>query len=558
MNRLAPKLFTLLAMTVVTKDIEAQDPPQVLAPTTSIAFQSTPLDSKRWTRERIWNWYQNQAWPCGFNYVPAHSISYTEMWMPYNFDARKIDRELARAKTDGFNCARVVLSFVVWEHDPQAFKNRLAQFLEVCAKNGISVMPALFDDCVFGHTEDPIYGQQPVVVPGWYANGWTPSPGHKIVRDNKQWPRLEKYVRDIIGTFKNDKRVWIWDLYNEPTNSGMGDVTVPLVKNVFDWARDIDPVQPLTCDVFGTPKMQRLALDRSDILTFHNYDAGPDLQANIDQLQLASRPIICTEWLNRPRQSTPAISLPIFARENVGAMHWGYINGRTQTNFPWGAKPGIESPKLWQHDLYRSEFTVESIPAGGYGFGTEYDPNATQIRPYNAGEIALFRQTIAAMKAAPRPKSGRENFLVPTALLHEAGNVWRYTTQRPMGDWKSAVFSDAAWKTGAAGFGTDAPNTWPRTDWNTSEIWLRRSFELKKVPKALTLHTHYDEDIEVWLNGQPIFEGKGYTQNYQAISLPAHALAALKTGQNILAVYCRQSSGGQYVDAGLSVPSDPM
>ncbi len=528
---------------------EAPDtPPQIV----SQAAHSTPLDSKRWTTDRIWNWYQNQAWPCGFNYLPANTISYTEMWMPYNFDPAQIEKELAMAKADGFNCARVVLPFVVWEHDPAAFKKRLGEFLTICDRNGIKVMFALFDDCAFGHTTDPIYGPQPVVVPGWYANGWTPSPGHKIVRDQTQWPRLEKYVKDVIGSYKNDKRVWIWDLYNEPTNFGLGDTTVPLVNKVFDWAREIEPIQPLTCDVFGTPAMARLALDRSDITSFHNYDPAPNLEANIEQLELAGRPIICTEWLNRAQQSTPQNCLTILAKHNVGAMHWGYVNGRTQTNFPWGSLAGKPSPKLWQHDLYASEYTVESIPAGGYGFGPLYDLKPAPYQPYDAAEIALFKQTIKDAAAKPRPQHSSQKWILPTALVHDANNIWRYTTTPPNGDWKSVNFDVTNWKSGEAGFGTDAPNAWPRTDWSGENIWLRRSFTLEKVPTALTLYAHYDEDIAVFINGVEAFAKAGYTQSYQKIELSAAALKALKAGENVIAVSAHQTTGGQYVDVGLA------
>lgn len=120
MKFLKPLLaMTLLAsLAVDVAETEAQGAPPVVA-----AVQSTPLDAKRWTQGRIWRWYGGQPWPCGFNYIPAHSISYTEMFMPYNFDAAKIEAELSLAKADGFNCARVVLPFVVWEtvadHDAQ-------------------------------------------------------------------------------------------------------------------------------------------------------------------------------------------------------------------------------------------------------------------------------------------------------------------------------------------------------------------------------------------------------------------------------------------------------
>ena len=169
----------------------------------------------RWSVERANEWYQNQPWPVGFNYVPANAISYTEMWMPYCFDTSLIAKELALAEDIGFNCLRVVLPFVVWEHDPDAFKTRLNEFLDVCDRYGMKVMFTLFDDCAFGsdtNTTDPSYGKQPEVLKGWYANGWTASPGHNMVRNPETHPRLEKYVKDIISSFRDDPRVWVWDL----------------------------------------------------------------------------------------------------------------------------------------------------------------------------------------------------------------------------------------------------------------------------------------------------------------------------------------------------------
>jgi hypothetical protein len=90
-----------------------------------------------WSKAKASGWYAEQRWPCGFNYIPANAISYTEMWMPYCFDAGFIDRELALAEAIGFNCLRVVLPFVVWEHDPEAFKGRLETFVDVCDKRGV-------------------------------------------------------------------------------------------------------------------------------------------------------------------------------------------------------------------------------------------------------------------------------------------------------------------------------------------------------------------------------------------------------------------------------------
>jgi hypothetical protein len=245
------------------------------------------------------------------------------------------------------NCLRVVLPFVVWEHDPEAFKKRLDAFLGICDRHGIRVMFALFDDCVFGPISDPEYGPQPEVVEGWYANGWTPSPGHRIVRDSTQWPRLEKYVRDLVGSFASDRRVWVWDLYNEPTNGGLGDVSIPLVEKAFAWARDVDPDQPLTVGQWnGDAALNRVIYRNSDIITFHDYGPAEHLSQHIADLKNHDRPIVNTEWLNRGNGSLVATCLPVFGKEKVGCLHWGLVNGKTQTDLNWGHRPGQPDPEV--------------------------------------------------------------------------------------------------------------------------------------------------------------------------------------------------------------------
>lgn len=339
----------------------------------------------QWPPEKAWDWYNRQPWPCGFNYIPADAISYTEMWMDYCFNPDKIDKELRLAQDVGFNCTRVVLPFIVWEHEPEAFKERLAKFLELCHNRSIRVMFALFDDCGFGPLVDPVYGRQPEVIPGWYGNGWTPSPGYALVRDRQAWPRLEKYVKDLIERFKDDARLWVWDLYNEPTNGVaigqmwimLGDVSIPLVEKVFRWAREINPSQPLTLGKWNeNPGLNEIAYHWSDIITFHNYSDPEALEKEIAVLKLHGRSLICTEWMNRGTGSTVAGCLPIFQREAIGCMHWGLVNGKTQTHLNWGHLPGESEPEVWQHDLYRQDHTA-------------YDP----------AESSAFREAIKTVAA---------------------------------------------------------------------------------------------------------------------------------------------------------------
>jgi hypothetical protein len=39
---------------------------------------------------------------------------------------------------------------------------------------------------------------------GWYAWAWSPSPGHSLVIDERTHPRLEKYVKAVMGRFKKE------------------------------------------------------------------------------------------------------------------------------------------------------------------------------------------------------------------------------------------------------------------------------------------------------------------------------------------------------------------
>jgi hypothetical protein len=325
-----------------------------------------------WSEEKAIQWYAMQPWPCGFNYVPANAISYTEMWMPYCFDTLFIAKELDLAEDIGFNCLRVVLPFVVWEHNPDAFKKRLTEFLRICDDHGMKVMFTLFDDCAFGsdsRTENPSYGKQPEVINGWYANGWTASPGHEMVRNPETWQRLEGYVKDIITTFKDDSRVWVWDLYNEPTNSGTGNASLPLVIQVCKWAREVGPSQPITIAQWNrNNELNSIIHKNSDITTFHCYGNASIVKDLVKSLKKQGRPIINTEWLCRHQGSEISTCLPVFKEENVGCMLWGLVNGKTQTHLHWGWKPDMGEPEIWQHDLFHNDH-----------------------RPYNNDELKLLR-----------------------------------------------------------------------------------------------------------------------------------------------------------------------
>jgi hypothetical protein len=323
-----------------------------------LASSGFAQQEQRWSEQKIRDWYNKQPFYCGFNYIPAYAINYTAMWDKSSFDPAAIDKELALAEKTGLNCLRAVLQYAVYEDDPEYFLNTLDKFMAICDKHHIRFMPALFDDCVFGIEHDPKVGKQPEPLEGWYAWAWSPSPGHSMVVDASTHPRLEKYVKAVIGRFKDDRRVFIWDLYNEPTNGGLGSASLPLLRKVVGWAREVNPSQPVTIDVWNDNKaLNDIATSFSDIISFHNYGNKNDLVRQINALKAYRRPLFNTEWMNRPSGSVIKDNLPVFYEEKVGCMLWGLVNGKTQTDLPWGHRPGDPVSKTWQHDLFRSDFS---------------------------------------------------------------------------------------------------------------------------------------------------------------------------------------------------------
>jgi xylan 1,4-beta-xylosidase len=158
------------------------------------------------------------------------------------------------------------------------------------------------------------------------------------------------------------------------------------------------------------------------------------------------------------------------------------------------------------------------------------------------GEIQTNGQPAAA-KASPN--------ILSTAETNN--QVWRFTADKPADGWMQAVFNDQGWSQGKAGFGTaGTPNAIVKTEWKTADIWLRREFELPAGKmESLVLRLHHDEDAEVYLNGTLAARLAGFTRDYENFPLGPEALATLKPTRNTIAIHCRQTTGGQYIDAGL-------
>lgn len=343
--------------------------PLVLAGGTALtsAPRAYAAGGDRWSVERANSWYRAQRRLVGANYIPSNAVNQLEMFQAATYDLRRIDAELGMARRLGFNTMRVFLHDLLWTQDRRGFLRRLLQFVTIAARHAIKPLFVLFDSC---WDPRPKLGPQRAPVLGVHNSGWVQSPGAERLGDPSYVNVLKGYVTGVLSQFRNDDRVLGWDLWNEPDNpatvyrtverADKDDLVADLLPKVFEWARAVDTVQPLTSGVWqgswaDSRKRSTIAgiqLDNSDVITFHSYAEPAGFEARIGELAPLQRPILCTEYLARSLGSSVEGILPIAARLNVGAFNWGLVAGKTQTYLPWDSWDRPDpAPKVWFSDL---------------------------------------------------------------------------------------------------------------------------------------------------------------------------------------------------------------
>ena len=362
----------------------------ILAATWGLSAQAR----ERWSSGQANAWYEREPWRVGSNYVPASAINQLEMWQAESFDPQAIDRELAWAQSLGMNTMRVFLHNLLWEQDSVGLLKRMDQFLAIAARHQIKPLFVLFDSC---WDPNPRLGPQHPPIPGVHNSGWVQAPGRERLEDSTGYPRLRAYVVGVVGAFAADSRILAWDVWNEPDNSGGGNYphedgkqqyVEQLLGQVFDWAREKNPVQPLTSGLWQhadwspalLTKTESIQINQSDVISFHDYNWPETFAQRVQQLKQYGRPLLCTEYMARGNGSTFDGSLPIGKRNNVAMINWGFVDGRTQTRLPWDSwqKPyTLKEPTIWFHEVLRADGT-----------------------PYREAEAALIRRLTRSPKFA--------------------------------------------------------------------------------------------------------------------------------------------------------------
>ncbi len=349
---------------------------------------------KKWTEEQANEWYKKQGWLRGCNFIGSACANRLDMYQEYQCEEKiaNAEKELALCQKIGFNTVRLWANFDVYYAEPDSYMRIFDRYIELCAKYGQKVMVVLTheEDLPRGESFIPKkMGEQSYVVGAHQGRAPLTEEKKKLTPYHySEYPELCDVFYEMVALtvrkYANDERILCWNVYNEPGIALPSERNMPILKKMFEVVRAQNPKQPLCADVWRGVKggklhfpEEELAIELSDIISFHSYQSYEKLVAEIDFWKQYNRPIFLTEWLQRINGNNVFEVYPLLYITNVSNYCWGFVVGKTQTNEPWdvlweqwekGEGERYDFTK-WQHDLFR--------------------PN---LRPYDPKEIRLIER----------------------------------------------------------------------------------------------------------------------------------------------------------------------
>jgi len=336
-----------------------------------------------------------------------------------------------------------------------------------------------------------------------------------IERSPESARQFEAELKAMITTFYNHPSIIMWVPYNE----GWGQWDTP---RIVDLIKELDPTR-LVNNASGWT-------DRGvgDVRDIHSYPgpAAPPIEEN--------RAAVLGEF--------GGLGLPVKGHTWQDEKNWGYRSYETREE--------LTDAYVTLIDNLRS-LIGDGLSAAVYTQTTDVEIEVNGLMTYDREMIKMDVKKAAAANRRLYLPAPVLKIIVPTS--QQQPQSWQYTTSEPADGWEQVDFDDSDWQKGQGGFGNEGtPGTIVRTEWKTSDIWVRRTFELEDTEFSQPqLSIHHDEDAEVYINGQLVAKLKGYTTSYVRKTLDEKARSALKVGTNCIAIHCRQTTGGQYIDAGL-------
>ncbi len=347
---------------------------------------------------------------------------------------------------------------------------------------------------------------------------WQDMPAGETGRDEESKANFLVELKAMIDTLHNFPCIVMW----VPFNEGWGQHDT---EQVVGWVKQYDPTR-LVNEASGWHDK-----GSGDVSDMHKYPE-PGVRPLED-----NRVCVLGEF--------GGLGMPIPGHLWQEDKNWGYISYQNKKQL---------TDAYVDLMVMMRPLIAKGLSAAVYTQTSDVEIEVNGLMTYDRAVIKmdLDRCAAAAKKLYLAPPTVQS--LVETSQTQP--QQWRYTTDKPADNWNQTAFDDSAWLVGPGGFGTKGtPGAVIGTEWKSSDIWLRRTIELDAVPgdSGILLNIHHDEDAEVYLNGKLVKQLSGFTSAYKMTALPLESAGGLQKGKNTLAVHCRQTTGGQYIDAGLSV-----
>lgn len=224
---------------------------------------------------------------------------------------------------------------------------------------------------------------------------------------------------------------------------------------------------------------------------------------------------------------------------------WGYL--KLANSAELGARYTRALKQVWALQNFRG------LNAAVYTQTTDVETECNGLLSYDRAVVKIDPAVMRAANRGEFPGTPMK-VVLPDAMLGRT--KWKYTTENPGDNWFTRDFDASTWQEGFGGFGGEnAPGSYPNTVWKTSDIWLRQQFILAADERAgLKLRVYHDEDATIYLNGVLAVQLPGFITDYDEVEISKEAAAALRPGNNVIAVHCRQTTGGQGIDVGILAP----
>jgi Glycosyl hydrolases family 2, sugar binding domain/Glycosyl hydrolases family 2, TIM barrel domain/Glycosyl hydrolases family 2 len=343
-----------------------------------------------------------------------------------------------------------------------------------------------------------------------------------IVRSPESAQQYNTELKAMIDGLQAHPSIIMWVVFNE----GWGQFDT---KRVADWTKKYDPTR-LVDAASGWA-------DRAGVGDLHDLHAYPRPKAP-------------------PLEASRAGVLGEFGGLSLG------VDGHTWTSKIWGYAGTASSAELTRkyERLLREGWDMKDakgLNALVYTQITDVETEANGLLTYDRAVIKVDLDRANAVNRGDVSMVPIPRVFVPTS--QDTGQPWRYSTDKPSGNWYAVAFDDTAWKEGLGVLGTvNTPGANVRTTWNTPDVWARLTFGVVVVnPANILLSVLHDEDAEIYLNGVLAATVKGHTGSYEELAILPEAKATLKPGKNVMAVHCHQTGGGQSIDVGLIELKDP-